>query len=119
MEHRPLGMSGLKVSPICLGAMMFGDRTDESTSKKIIDMGLDHGVNFIDTADVYNGGLSEEITGRAIAEKRQNWILATKLAGPMSADPNHRGLSPALGAAGLRGQFAPARHRLCRYLLLA
>ena len=59
--------TALKVSPLCLGAMMFGGETDEPTSKRIIDKAFDQGVNFIDTADVYNGGRSEEVLGRAIA----------------------------------------------------
>lgn len=93
MELRSVGMSGLKVSPICLGTMMFGDRTDEQTSKTIVDMGRDNGVNFIDTADVYSLGKSEEITGRAIADQRNFWILATKVANIMASEPNMGGLS--------------------------
>ncbi len=93
MEYRSLGMSGLKVSPICLGTMMFGDRTDENTSQLITDMGRDQGVNFIDTADVYSRGVSEEITGRVISTHRQHWILATKVANKMSDIPNMGGLS--------------------------
>ncbi len=93
MDYRNLGRSGLKVSPICLGTMMFGGRTDEKTSARIIDNALAAGVNFIDTADVYNGGKSEEITGRAIKAKRHDWVLATKLANAMGDGPNQRGLS--------------------------
>lgn len=93
MDYRSLGRSGLKVSPICLGTMMFGGQTDEPTSARIIDKAASAGVNFIDTADVYNEGVSEEIVGRAIRAKRAHWVLATKVANPMGAGPNERGLS--------------------------
>ena len=96
MRIRKLGRTGLKVSNLCLGAMTFGNSDwgcDEGTSRKIVDRFLDAGGNFIDTADVYSSGVSEEITGRAIAEKRQQVILATKVAGPMGGSPNDLGLS--------------------------
>lgn len=93
MDYRNLGRSGLKVSPLCLGAMMFGGPTDEATSRRIIDRARDQGVNFIDTADAYNDGRSEEITGRAIAANRDWWVLATKIANPTLPGPNGRGLS--------------------------
>ncbi|MGA0594220.1 aldo/keto reductase [Enterovirga sp. CN4-39] len=93
MDYRNLGRSGLKVSPLCLGTMMFGGATDEATSARIIAQARDAGINFIDTADVYSDGLSEEIVGRAIAAERSRWILATKVAGPMGQGPNERGLS--------------------------
>ena len=76
MDYRTLGRSGLKVSPICLGTMMFGGRTEEKDAVKIIDHAYDNGVNFIDTADQYNMGASEEIVGRAIRKKRDRWVLA-------------------------------------------
>ncbi len=93
MNYRQLGRSGLKVSPICLGTMMFGGATDEPTSARIIDSACDAGVNFIDTADAYSSGGSEQVVGRAIAAQRQHWILATKLANAMGTDPNRGGLS--------------------------
>jgi aryl-alcohol dehydrogenase (NADP+) len=93
MQYRNLGRSGLRVSPICLGTMMFGGQTDEATSKRIVDRARDAGINFIDTADVYNAGASEHVTGRAIAAKRSAWVLATKVAGVMGPEPNERGLS--------------------------
>lgn len=77
MQYRSLGRSGLKVSPICLGTMMFGAATDEPTSARIIASAREAGINFIDTADVYNEGRSEEVTGRAIAAHRDAWVLAT------------------------------------------
>ncbi|MDB5370324.1 MAG: aldo/keto reductase [Roseomonas sp.] len=93
MEYRKLGRSGLKVSPLCLGTMMFGDATDEPTSARIIDRAREQGINFIDTANVYNGGRSEEVTGRALRARRDHWVLATKLANPAGPGPNDRGLS--------------------------
>jgi aryl-alcohol dehydrogenase-like predicted oxidoreductase len=93
MEYRSLGRSGVQVSVLCLGTMMFGDQTDEPTSRRISDSARASGVNFIDTADVYNAGVSEEIVGRAIAAQRDWWVLATKVCNPMGPGPNHRGLS--------------------------
>jgi aryl-alcohol dehydrogenase-like predicted oxidoreductase len=93
MEYRLLGRSGLRVSPLCLGTMMFGGPTDEPTSARIIARAREHGVNFIDTADGYTGGRSEEVVGRSIAAERGWWVLATKIANPTGAGPNARGLS--------------------------
>jgi aryl-alcohol dehydrogenase-like predicted oxidoreductase len=93
MEFRNLGESGLKISPLCLGTMMFGGATDEATAARIVDRAREQGVNFIDTADGYAGGASEEITGRAIAANRSWWVLATKIANPTGKGPNARGLS--------------------------
>ncbi len=93
MDYRYLGRSALKVSPLCLGAMMFGGETDEATSKRIIDKAFDQGINFMDTADVYHGGRSEEIVGRAIADRRDSWVVATKFGYPTSQGPNEQGQS--------------------------
>src|SRR5258708_2400202 len=93
MEYRRLGVSGLKVSPLCLGTMMFGGATDETVSARIVARAHEQGVNFIDTADGYNGGRSEEVTGRAIREHRTWWVLATKCYNPTGNGPNARGLS--------------------------
>jgi aryl-alcohol dehydrogenase-like predicted oxidoreductase len=93
MEYRPLGRSGLHVSRLCLGSMMFGGESDEPTSHRIIDSARDAGVNFIDTADVYNRGASEEVTGRGIKHDRDDWVVATKLGNPMGAGPNQQGQS--------------------------
>ena len=95
MDYRTLGRSGLKVSPICLGTMMFGGATGEADAARIIHRALDGGVNFIDTADIYTEGRSEEIVGRAIRANRDRWILATKVGNPTGAGPNDRGLSRA------------------------
>src|SRR5438270_12606796 len=93
MEYRNLGAGGLKVSPICLGTMTFGAATDESTAARIVGKAREHGVNFIDTADVYVGGKSEEIVGRAIARDRDWWVLATKLGQATGKGPNQHGLT--------------------------
>lgn len=92
MQYRRLGASGLTVSPICLGTMMFGGRADEATSKRIIASARDAGVNFIDCADGYAKGETEKITGRAIKRNRHDWVLTTKVGNPMGPGPNDRGL---------------------------
>jgi len=96
MEMRPLGRTGVKVSPLCLGAMMFGawGNTDHDDCIRIIHRALDAGINFIDTADVYSAGESEEIVGKALGGgKRDGVVLATKFHGPMGDDPNRQGNS--------------------------
>jgi aryl-alcohol dehydrogenase-like predicted oxidoreductase len=93
MQYRKLGRSGLKVSPICLGTMMFGGPTDEATATRIVAKAREAGINFIDTADGYNKGNSEQVVGRAISNGRPSWVLATKLANQMGDDPNRGGLS--------------------------
>ena len=96
MEHRPLGRTGVSVSKFCLGAMMFGawGNPDHDESIRIIHAALDAGINFIDTADVYGQGESEEIVGKALAGgRRDDVILATKFHGPMGDDPNQQGSS--------------------------
>ncbi len=98
MEHVTLGRSGVKVSRACLGTMTFGNTewgTDEAESRRIVDAFIDSGHNFIDTADVYNAGASEEIVGRAIADKRGDVVLATKGYNAMGDGPNDRGSSRA------------------------
>ena len=92
MEYRRLGNSGLKVSTLCLGAMMFGDRTTEDVAARIVDSALDAGVNFIDTADSYAKGGSESMVGNLIAKRRDRWVLATKVQNAMvTKDPNSGG----------------------------
>jgi aryl-alcohol dehydrogenase-like predicted oxidoreductase len=95
MEYRPLGRTGVQVSKLCLGTMMFGawGNTDHDDSIRIIHRALDAGINFIDTADVYSAGESEEIVGKALRGRRDNIVLATKFWGPMGEDPNRRGVS--------------------------
>ena len=95
MNYHNLGRTGVKVSELCLGAMMFGDRTTPDDSYAIIDRGIDAGINFIDTADVYTRGRSEEVVGQALVRNKQrdHVVLATKAYNPMSDDPNDRGNS--------------------------
>jgi len=102
MEHRNLGHTGMSVSPLCLGAMMFGawGEPDHDASTAIIHQALDAGINFIDTADIYSQGESETIVGKALRGRRDDVILATKFHGPMDVpmgapggDPNKRGNS--------------------------
>ncbi len=93
MNYNRLGRSGLQVSPLCLGTMMFGGATDEAAAARIIGRAREAGVNFIDTADVYNEGRSEAITGRAVRADRDWWVLATKLGNPTGSGPNDAGLS--------------------------
>jgi aryl-alcohol dehydrogenase-like predicted oxidoreductase len=93
MEYRRLGKTGLMVSELCLGCMTFGRETDEGDSREIVSRFLEAGGNFIDTADVYSKGVSEEITGRAIKGVRDDIVLATKVFFPMGEDPNDVGLS--------------------------
>ena len=96
MNHRNLGRTGMQVTPLCLGAMMFGEwgNPDHDESIRIIHRALDAGINFIDTADVYSRGESEEIVGKALAGgRRDNVVLATKVHGTMGDDPNQFGNS--------------------------
>jgi aryl-alcohol dehydrogenase-like predicted oxidoreductase len=96
MTHRTLGRTGVHVSPLCLGAMMFGawGNPDHDDSVRIVHSALDAGINFIDTADVYSRGESERIVGKALAGgRRENVVLATKLHGSMGEDPNEKGNS--------------------------
>ncbi len=93
MMYPPLGASGLKVSRLWLGTMMFGDQTDADEAARIVKSARAAGVNAIDTANSYAGGQSERIVGRLIAADRERWILATKAANPTGSEPNDRGLS--------------------------
>jgi aryl-alcohol dehydrogenase-like predicted oxidoreductase len=95
MEHRTLARTGVHVSPLCLGAMMFGGwgEADHDESIRIVHRALDAGINFIDTADVYSRGESETIVGKALAGRRDNVVLATKFHGTMGDDVNEAGNS--------------------------
>jgi 1-deoxyxylulose-5-phosphate synthase len=94
MDYRSLGRTGVMVTPLCLGTMNFGNPTDEKLSIEIINKALDGGINFIDTANVYNAGESERIVGMALREngKRDDIVLATKVNGAMGTGPNDRGV---------------------------
>ena len=118
MEYRPLGRTGVQVSKLCLGTMMFGawGNPDHDDSIRIIHAALDAGVNFVDTADVYSAGESEEIVGKALKGRRDDVVLATKFWGPMGEDPNRaRRVAPLDHRRG-RELAAAARHRLDRPL---
>lgn len=93
MEQRTLGRTGMQVSTLCLGTMMFGDwgNPDEAECARMVHAALDAGITFVDAADIYSFGLSEEILGRALAGRRDDVVLATKFGNPMTDDPNHRG----------------------------
>jgi aryl-alcohol dehydrogenase-like predicted oxidoreductase len=95
MQYRSLGRTGIKVSPYCLGAMMFGGigNPDHDDCIRIIHKALDFGINFIDTADRYSTGESEAIVGKALKGRRDKVVLATKVYGPMGDDPNQQGTS--------------------------
>ncbi|TCN44682.1 aryl-alcohol dehydrogenase-like predicted oxidoreductase [Kribbella orskensis] len=94
MDYHFLGRSGLQVSELCLGTMMFGEQTDEQTSHQILDTFVESGGNFIDTADVYGRGRSEEILGTWLkSRRREDYVVATKAFGEMGPGPNEQGLS--------------------------
>jgi len=93
MQYRLLGRTGVRVSPVCLGTMMFGGQTDAADSVAILHQAFDRGVNFIDTADMYNAGESERVVGRAIADRREKVVLATKGRQKMGDGPNDLGAS--------------------------
>jgi aryl-alcohol dehydrogenase (NADP+) len=91
MKYRRLGRSGIEVSTLCLGAMMFGDQTGEAEALRIVQQARDAGVNFIDTADAYAGGGSEEIVGRTVKPDRSRWIVATKIGTRLPPPEPNRG----------------------------
>ena len=88
MQYRRLGNSNLKVSTLCLGTMMFGQQTPFEEAANIVASAREHGLNFIDTADVYNKGQSEKDLGKLLAGQRQHWVLASKLGNPMGKSVN-------------------------------
>jgi len=93
MEYRRMGRSGLKVSELCLGTMTFGHGTDEDEARRMVDLGLDAGVNFFDTANSYAEGQSELILGKALRGRRRDAVVATKFFNPMGSGPNDSGMS--------------------------
>ncbi len=119
MELRPLARTGVKVSPLCLGTMMFGGwgESDHDESVRIIHRALDAGINFVDTADVYSRGESEEIVGKALAGgRRDDVVLATKVHGKMGDDPNEFGNSRRWIVREVENSLRRLRHRLDRPL---
>ncbi len=108
MKYVRLGASGLMVSPICLGTMMFGGPTKDKAAGRIVGAARDAGINFIDTADVYTDGASERVVGKLIKSDRDRWVLATKVgmpAAPMRQDPNRRGLGRKWIMASIEGSL--------------
>ncbi|UPY37630.1 aldo/keto reductase [Sediminicoccus sp. KRV36] len=105
MEYRILGRSGVRVSRLCLGAMMFGGPTDAATSARMIATAREAGFNFLDTADVYSRGASEEVVSAALAGTRHDWVLATKLGNAMGAGANEKGLSRAWMTRAVEGSL--------------
>lgn len=93
MQYRRLGKSNLKVSALCLGTMMFADQTDRAEAQAIVADAREHGVNYIDTADVYSLGAAEQMVGELLKGQRDEWVLATKLGNPMSKRINERHFS--------------------------
>ena len=119
MDYRSLGRTGISVSQLCLGAMMFGafGNPDHDDSIRIIHRALDAGINFIDTADGYSAGESELIVGKALAGgRREGVVLAVKFGVPFDQDPNHRGAFAAMDHRSGRGLAAPTSNRLDRPL---
>lgn len=109
MEHRGLGRTGIRVTELCLGAMTFGRETDEATSRAMIDRYLDAGGDFVDTADVYGGGASEEIVGRALEGRRDRVVLATKVRMPVGGGVNDLGASRRRIRAGIEDSLRRLR----------
>src|SRR5690606_39002655 len=101
METRTLSKTGLNVSRVCLGTMTFGAQTDEATAHEMVAACLDAGINFFDTANIYNAGKSEEILGRVLKGRRDKVVLASKVAGKMGPDADQVGLSRAAIVRGV------------------
>src|SRR5579859_4713294 len=95
MDYRTLPHTGLKVSRVSFGTMTFGSQTDEGTAQRMIDLCIDSGINFIDTANIYNKGLSETMVGKLLKGRRDMVVLATKVRGKMGDGPDESGLSRA------------------------
>lgn len=93
MEYVPFGKTGIRVSRLCLGTMTFGNESDEPTSRAIMERALEAGINFFDTANIYNKGVSEEIIGRWMGDRRESIVLASKVHGPTGDGPNDWGSS--------------------------
>ncbi len=106
MQYKNLGTCGVKVSELCLGTMMFGGPTPEDESLRMIGRALDAGINFLDTADKYNAGESERVVGKAIRNRREEIVLATKVCLPTGEGPNDRGASRKHIRAGLEASLA-------------
>ena len=117
MQYRKLGRTGVKVSAMCLGTMVFGNQVSETEAINIIGKAPSAGVNFLDTADVYAEGRSEEVVGKALKGKRHSVVLATKVANRTGPGANEYWAIAQAYHERDRGQLAPARNRLHRPLL--
>jgi aryl-alcohol dehydrogenase-like predicted oxidoreductase len=109
VEYRQLGRTGVRVTEVCLGAMTFGREIDEEASRAILDRYLNAGGNFVDTADAYGGGASEEILGRALGARRDDIVLATKVRMPVGDDVNAQGASRRHIRAGVEASLRRLR----------
>ncbi|SAI67180.1 oxidoreductase [Bordetella ansorpii] len=105
MKYRRLGSSNLQVSALCLGTMMFGEQTPFDEARAIVASARDHGLNFIDTADVYNQGRSEEVVGQLLAGQRHEWVLASKIGNVFDKAPNHSHYSRQWLTQGVEGSL--------------
>ena len=101
METRTIGNTDLAVSRVCFGTMTFGSQVDEAAALRIVDRCLESGINFFDTANVYNKGISEQIVGKALKGRRDRIVLASKVRGKMGDAPDESGLSPAAIRKGI------------------
>src|SRR5687768_17281645 len=105
MENRPLGTTNLTVSPLSLGTMTFGAQVDEPTAHAMVDLCLERGVNFIDTANVYNAGVTESILGRILAGRRDKVVRASKVGIKVGDAADEQGLSRAAIIKGIEGSL--------------
>ena len=119
MDQITLKNTDLRVSRICFGAMTFGGQTGEEAAARMIGLCSEHGINFLDTANVYNRGASEEMLGRLLRGHRQEFVLASKVRMKMGDEPDLQGLSRSRNHARHRRQLAPASDRLSGRLLPA
>src|SRR3546814_11243956 len=129
MKYRRLGTSNLRVSPLCLGTMMFGEQTPFDEAGRIVASAREAGLNFIDTADVYNQGRSEEVVGQLLAGQRHDWVLATKIGNSVARAPNRSHYSRQWVVQGVDASLArlatdykigraSCRERVGRYVLI-
>ena len=109
MQHRPLGRTDLAVSPLALGTMTFGSQVDEAAARSMLDLCLERGVNFLDTANVYNGGASETMLGSLLAGRRDKFVLATKVGIKLGEGADERGLSQSAILKGIEGSLRRLR----------
>jgi aryl-alcohol dehydrogenase-like predicted oxidoreductase len=109
VESRPLGQTGLAVAPLTLGTMTFGAQADAAASRSMVDLALERGVNFLDTANVYNAGRTEELLGEIIAGRRDRFLIASKVGIKMGDAADEQGLSPAAIRKGIEGTLRRLR----------